>query len=474
MSELALDLRGISKRFGQVDALDDVSLAAKRGSIHALLGENGAGKTTLMRIAFGMLRPDSGSIAVNRIPINLRSPADAIAAGVGMVHQQFSLVPQMTVAENVALGGRGRFRPQVTARRIADVARRTGLSLDPMRRVIDLGSAERQKLEIIRILAHNADILILDEPTAVLTSRDIGELFTQLRAFAAGGGCIVLITHKLNDALAHADEVTVLRRGRLVLNASMSEVNRSSLTSAMLGSAPAVTARSYKGTPLRQKVVAAFNGVTTEKQGQTPLSFEVLAGEVLGVAALDSGAATMLRVLAGRISHSAGSISIPTHIGFVPENRIGEALVPAFSLTENFALKAAGSRSGVIDWRAMHAAAASVIEDFEVMAEGAGVPASSLSGGNQQRFVLGRELHDDPPLLVLENPTQGLDVNAAASVHARIRAAAARGTAIVFYSSDLDELAEISDRVMVINRSGVKFTSPERQSIGQLLLESGA
>jgi len=474
MSEVALDLRGISKRFGSVDALDNVSFTARRGSIHALLGENGAGKTTLMRIAFGMLQRDSGSIAVNGIPVDPRSPADAIAAGIGMVHQQFSLVPQMTVAENVALGSRGRFRPDIVARRIADVGRRTGLTIDPLRRVMDLGSAERQKLEIIRILAHDADILILDEPTAVLTSQDTGELFTQLRAFAAGGGCIVLITHKLHDALAHADEVTVLRRGRHVLNAVMSDVNRNSLTSAMLGSAPPVTSRSPGATPAHREVVAAFNGATSGKHNQEPFSFELLAGEVLGVAALDSGAATVLRMLAQRIRPAAGSISVPSHIGFVPENRVDEALVPAFSLTENFALKAAGSRKGVVDWPAMRAGATSVIQDFDVIAAGVDVPASSLSGGNQQRFVLGRELHDDPPLLVLENPTQGLDVKAAASVHARVRDAAARGTAIVFYSSDLDELVEISDRVMVISSSGAEFSPPDRESIGRLLLEAGA
>ncbi|MGK2961365.1 MAG: ABC transporter ATP-binding protein [Gemmatimonadaceae bacterium] len=474
MSEIALELRGISKRFGSVDALDDVSLVARRGSIHALLGENGAGKTTLMRVAFGMLKPDSGNVAVNGIPLDLRSPADAIAAGVGMVHQQFSLVPQMTVAENVALGGRRRFRPDIVARRIADVGRRTGLTLDPLRRVMDLGSAERQKLEIIRILAHDADILILDEPTAVLTSRDIGELFTQLRAFAAGGGCIVLITHKLHDALAHADEVTVLRRGRLALNAVMSDVDRNSLTSAMIGSAPPVVNQNSGDSSVRREVVAAFKGATSGKRDQEPLSFEVLAGEVLGVAALDSGAATVLRMLAGRIRPSGGSISIPSHIGFVPENRIDEALVPVFTLTENFALKAAGIRGGIVNWMAMRAGAASVIQEFDVMAEDTEVPASSLSGGNQQRFVLGRELHDDPPLLVLENPTQGLDVSAAASVHRRVRSAAARGTAIVFYSSDLDELVEISDRVMVMNSAGVKFSPPERESIGRLLLEAGA
>jgi simple sugar transport system ATP-binding protein len=242
----------------------------------------------------------------------------------------------------------------------------------------------------------------------------------------------------------------------------------------MLGSAPPVADRDSGGLPVRGDVVAALERATTGKHDQELLSFEVFAGEVLGVAALDNGAATVLRMLAGRIKPSGGSISLPSHIGFVPENRIDEALIPAFSLTENFALKAAGSRRGVVDWQAMRAGAAEVIREFDVVAEGAHIPASNLSGGNQQRFVLGRELQDDPPLLVLEKPTQGIDVNAAASVHARVRNAAARGTAIVFYSSDLDELVEISDRVMVMNSSGPRFSPPERESIGRLLLEASA
>ena len=233
-----VELHEITKRFGNLIALDSVSLTIRHGRITALLGENGAGKTTLMRVAFGLIQPDAGFISIEGRRLRLAFPSDAIAAGIGMVHQQFSLIPAMTVAENVALGVRGRYSLDRTAAMLADVARRTGLELDPERQVAGLGSADRQKLEIIRTLAHNAKVMILDEPTAVLTARDTTELFVHLKEFARTGGAVVLITHKLRDALAHADDVTVLRKGRVVLSSDMSAVNEASLAEAMLGSVP--------------------------------------------------------------------------------------------------------------------------------------------------------------------------------------------------------------------------------------------
>lgn len=473
MSQPALELRDVTKRFGSVIALETASIVVRPGSIHALLGENGAGKTTLMRVAFGMVQPDSGSISLGGVPTRIDSPADAIAAGIGMVHQQFSLIPAMTVAENVALGSRGRFRPGDTASLIADIGNRTGLTLNPSSVVADLSSAEKQKLEILRIFAHEARVLILDEPTAVLTPRDTGELFNQLRAFAGSGGSVVLITHKLHDALAHADEVTVLRRGKVVLASAMAAVDRATLTEAMLGFTPDATAVTHSQS--QGRVVAACHDVIlagTRNLRSTPLSFEVQAGEVLGVAALDGGASGLLRTVAGRLTPLGGTVTAPARIGFVPENRLDDALVPEFSLTENFALRGAAERTGVLSWEKLEEEAGEIIRDFDVRAEGPSLPVSALSGGNQQRFVLGRELHDEPSLLVLENPTQGLDVNAMSAIHDRIRAAAANGTAVLFYSSDLDELVEISDRVLVAGDWGIAFSDPDRESIGNLLLRS--
>ena len=470
MGDVALELRDISKRFGPVVALDNAFLTARPGIVHALLGENGAGKTTLMRIAFGLIHPDSGWIALDGARVRFTSPSDAIAAGIGMVHQQFSLVPAMTVAENVALGGKGLFKPHEIAARISNVGRNTGLSLDPDALVSTLGNADRQKLEIVRTLAHDARILILDEPTAVLTSRDTAELFRQLRSFADSGGAVILITHKLDDAIAHADEVTVLRRGQVVLNAKMTEADRRSLTTAMLGFAPEQPETGIFS-PSGASVVASMRDVVVDPFVD-PVTVEVRSGEIVGIAALDDDAASLLRTLAGRSQPAEGAVTLPSSIAFVPENRQDEAMIPEFDLAENFALREAGKQKGLIAWKNIENRVRDVIREFDIRAEGPRVAGRTLSGGNQQRFVLGRELHDDPPMLVLENPTQGLDVNAAAAIHARIRAAASKGTAVVFYSSDLDELAEVSHRVLVIRNRTMKFSEPERESIGHLLLDA--
>jgi general nucleoside transport system ATP-binding protein len=471
-----LDLHDITRRFGNVIALDQASLTVRKGSIHALLGENGAGKTTLMRIAFGLIKPDSGSIHVKGKRATFASPADAIAAGIGMVHQQFSLVPEMTVAENVALGGRGRFNAAEVARRIDIMGNRMGMHLDPFAKVAVLTSSERQKLEIVRTFAHNATILILDEPTAVLTPRDIGDLFAQLRAFAFAGGSVVLITHKLRDAIENADEVTVLRRGRCVLSSPMHLMNRENLANAMLGSSTIMPLTSKR--PLRSSaaVILDLQDVSFHDERRIQrlrsVSLQVAQGEILGVAALEGAASYLLRIMADRLEPTSGIIRRPSTIGFVPEDRPDEAIIPELTLPENMALANAGSRTGTIDWQSVTEEAERTVQSFDVKAPGMSTPTSALSGGNQQKFVLGRELKDRPALLVLENPTQGLDIHAAEAIHERLRAAADAGTAVVIYSSDLDELASISDRVVVVNRGSIANTSANRDAIGSLLLET--
>jgi simple sugar transport system ATP-binding protein len=464
-----LALNGITKHFGKLTALDDVTFAITKGKIHALLGENGAGKTTLMRVAFGMLKPDSGSISVDGRVALFASPADAIVAGVGMVHQQFSLVPAMTVAENVALGGRGSYSFYKTARLLVDVAKRTGLELDPAQRVADLGNADRQKLEIIRTLMHDAKVMILDEPTAVLTPKDTGELFAQLRAFANSGGAVVLITHKLADAVEHADDVTVLRHGKVVLSSPMSDVNETTLAVAMLGSPLAKPDMRVTTAAADRELIASINDDSVSS-GKSATSLQIKAGEIIGIAALDGAATELLRALAGRSSAFKGAVKRPSRIGFVPENRQEEALIGEFTLTENLALASAGERHGLMNWRELASHTSALIEEFNVQTKGPDQLPAELSGGNQQRFVLGRELRDNPSLLILENPTQGLDLNAATFVHSRMKEARDNGSAIVFYSSDLDELAELSDRVFVISRSGFTQVEPDRNRIGNALL----
>jgi general nucleoside transport system ATP-binding protein len=471
-----LDLYEISRRFGNVVALDHASLAVRKGSIHALLGENGAGKTTLMRIAFGLIKPDSGSIDVKGKRVTFASPADAIASGIGMVHQQFSLVPEMTVADNVALGGRGRYDANEVARRIETIAGRMGMHIDPFAKVATLTSSERQKLEIIRTFAHDATILILDEPTAVLTPRDIGDLFAQLKAFASGGGSVVLITHRLRDAIENADTVTVLRRGKCVLSSPMHLVNQEILASAMLGSALTAHGSFFLRAEKTTSVVLDLQDVSYQDERRVErlrnVSLQVAEGEVVGVAALEGAASHMLRIMADRLQPTSGTIRRPATIGFVPEDRLDEAIIPELNLPENMALANARSRSGTIDWQGIEADVAETVEKFDVKSPGMTAPISTLSGGNQQKFVLGRELRNTPKLLVLENPTQGLDVHAADAMHAKIRTAANDGTGVVIYSSDLDELATISDRVVVVRGATIVSTSPDRESVGALLLET--
>jgi len=471
---LDLELDEISKRFRKVIALNEASLKVRPGTIHALLGENGAGKTTLMRIAFGMIAPDSGRIRVRGRTLRFSSPSDAIAAGIGMVHQQFSLVPEMTVAENVALGGHGRYDTKRVASRVMEIAERLGMAIDPSEKVKELTASERQKLEIVRLFAHEARTLILDEPTAVLTLRDVGDLFTQLRSFADSGGSVVLITHKLQDALEHADEVTVLRKGRCVLNAPVISVDETILVDAMLGKATEVAARPEK-TPSTQRypVVELKDVSVTNARGVNELShvsLQIQAGEIMGVAALEGAAKPLLRLIAGRLKATSGEVLRPASIGFVPEDRTQDSVIGEFSLTENMALRNLAKRSGRMDWLNLEDMTNAVIARYDVRTSSASALISELSGGNQQKFVLGRELSDNPQLLVLENPTQGLDVHAAAAIHQRVLSIRDQGTAVVMYSSDLDELAALSDRVIVVTPETVITAEPDRDAIGRALL----
>ena len=477
VGEAALDLNGLSKHFGTLTALDSVSLTVRAGSIHALLGENGAGKTTLMRIAFGMITPDSGSVSVRGRAVKFSSPADAIAQRIGMVHQHFALVPSMSVAENIALGGKGRYQSGLTAELVNTIGDRTGLRLDPTRIVSTLTSADRQKLEIIRAFAHDVSILILDEPTTILAEADARDLFKQLRGFADSGGSVVLITHKLRDAMKHADEVTVLRRGRHVISAPASELTETAITSAMLGQSLSSSATPRRASPLSDAEgvvvlddvsIAAIDGIGAI----TDANLRVRKGEIVGIAALEGSAAALLRVIAGRAPIESGSISLPSQekIGFVPEDRQHDAILQDASLSDNIALKDAGRRNGVLDWSAIRKRTVDVINQFQVRTERPEAPARTLSGGNQQRFVLGRELENSPVVIVLENPAQGLDVQAAAAIYDRMTVSRDTGTAIIFYLSDLDELAELSDRVLVVSNGKLVSVDPDREAIGRALL----
>ena len=494
----ALALDGIVKRFGAALALDGASLTVRPGSLHAVLGENGAGKTTLMRVAFGMLQPDAGTVRVAGTVPRLASPADAIAAGIGMVHQHFTIVPAMTVAENVALGGHGRYDARAAAARVRQVGEQAGLALDPASRAGELGVAGQQRLEIVKALARDARLLILDEPAAVLAPAEARELLGWLRRFVDGGGTAVLITHKLRDALTFADEVTVLRRGRTVGSAPAAATDEATLTAQLLGpsasgggTADAAVLEAAIGAAaepvgprarpaLGSPVVTARDLHYTDAGGVTRVrsaSLEVRAGELVGVAGVEgSGQRELLRLLAGRLNATSGTIDRPERVAFVPEDRHRDALLLDGSLVENLALRGAGARRGLVPWSALADRTTALLERFDVRTGGPGadVEARTLSGGNQQKFIVARELAGDdggaPVLVVAENPTRGLDVRASAAVHARLREARSTGAGVVVYSSDLDEVLALADRVLVVYDGRVRAIRSDRDAVGRAML----
>ena len=469
----ALALDHIDKWFGTVRALSDASLWVRRGTVHAVLGENGAGKTTLMRVAYGMASPDGGTVRVHGHAIRLRSPADAIERGIGMVHQHFTLVPTMTVVENLTLGRRVISRSGDTSV-FRDLAGLGGSSIDPNTRVSDLSVTAQQRLELLKVLTRNAEILILDEPTAALAPSEADDLLRRLRGLADAGRTIVLVTHKLREALSVADDVTVLRQGSISLASPRGRVDEDRLIEAMLGRRPgglgATNRRESYGNPLilaRDVSITDANGLPRLRNA----TFEIRSGEIVGVAAVDgSGHRELLRAIAGRMAISSGTLTLPASVGFVPADRHRDGLVLTMSLVENYLLKGAGARRGIIPWRDAAIASHEIVRHFGVRVESIGTTAMSLSGGNQQRFIVGRELHGPPAALVAENPTRGLDIQASLDVRAKLTEACSKGVAVVFHSADLDEILAISDRVLVVYNGSVREVDRNADVVGRAML----
>jgi general nucleoside transport system ATP-binding protein len=482
-----LELRGIHRRFGSVHALRGADFTLLPGEVHALLGENGAGKTTLMLIAAGLLHPDAGMVSVDGVEHRGLSPRAARRLGIGMVHQHFTSVPAFTVAENVALSAGWPVGPAELRRRVRETSERAGLPLDPDARVEALSVALRQRLEIVKALAGDARVLLLDEPTAVLAPGEVEDLLRVIRRFTAKGGSTVLITHKLDEALAAADRVTVLRRGQVVLTSSIAETNAAALASAMIGEgereesvAPVSPAtREGEGTLVR------LEGMDVGREGGLGIalrgaSLSLDPGEIVGIAAVEgNGQRELLRAIAGRVHPLRGLRRVAEPIAFIPEDRTTEGLIPEMTLTENVVLGSSEGepwlRGRTVDWRVAEARAAALLEELCVSSPGPWVPAASLSGGNQQRVVVGRELSRRPSVVVAENPTRGLDIRATATIHARLRRAAAEGAAVVFHSSDLDEVLALATRIIVVRRGMLVEAPPSatREELGALMLAGG-
>ncbi len=461
-------------------------MRVRQGTVHALLGENGAGKSTLVGTAFGLVSADSGSAVAGNPPRAIASPSDAMGAGMGMVHQHFTNVASMTVAENVALGTHGPFDANRTSATVLEIGRRTGLALDPRALVESLPVSGQQRLEIVKALARDATTLLLDEPTAVLAPDEATELLAWLRTFANGGGSVVLITHRLREALAIADDVTVLRRGAVVLSGPVSAADERSLAGALLGeesAAPSASLAAYHAAdadaapePAESTgTIARLTNVSVEDARGVLVvrdaTIAVRAGEILGVAAVEgSGQHSLLRVLASRIAATRGGVELPAKIGFVPEDRHREGLVLDFSLVENLALRDAGKRRGWIHRRRERQSADAALKTFDIRARDTSDSARALSGGNQQKLVLARELSDAPALVVAENPTRGLDIRATREVHARLRAAAKSGAAVVLHSTDLDEVLSLSSRVVVMHAGALREVAKDRDVVGRAML----
>lgn len=497
--EPILELKGIVKRFPGVLANDHVDLTLYPGEIHALLGENGAGKSTLMNILYGLIPPDEGSIAVKGEPVTLRSPADAIARGVGMVHQHFMLIPVMTVAENVMLGQestRGRFflDTRQVAQRIREISAQHGLEVDPEALVEHLPVGVQQRVEIIKVLYRDAHILILDEPTAVLTPQEVEEFFEILRSLVKEGHSLLFITHKLKEALSLADRITVLRQGRVVGTRRPEETTEEELASMMVGRDVLL---SVEKAPAKPGVpVLSVQDLWVEAEQGPPavrgVSFDVRAGEILGVAGVQgNGQTELMEALFGLRKPYAGQIQIDGQdvtgatprqlaemgVGYIPEDRQRDGLILSFPVEENLVLnryyQPPYSARGVLQREAIRQNAEHLAEAFDIRASSVTVPVQTLSGGNQQKVIAARELSRPIKLLLASQPTRGLDVGSIEYIHKQIVEARDQGAAVVVVSTELDEILSLSDRIAVLYRGRLvgllDASQAERTQLGLLM-----
>jgi simple sugar transport system ATP-binding protein len=471
-----LELRGITKQFPGVLANDDVDFDLRRGEIHALLGENGAGKSTLMNILYGLYKPDAGEIRLSGKPVSFGSASDAIQAGIGMVHQHFMLIPVMTVAENVVLGTEplrgGVFLDERAAeRRVSDMARTFRFSVDPSALVEDIGVGQQQRVEIMKALYRNADVLILDEPTAVLTPQEASDLFEILRTLRREGISIIFISHKLNEVLEIADRITVLRRGRVIETVPAAGATHEGLARAMVGRDVLLRVEKDAADPGEAILTVENLHVLDDRELETVhgLSLEVRAGEIVGIAGIDgNGQSELVEAIVGLRRPTEGRILVngqkitrddPKHlidagVGHIPEDRHRRGLVLNFTVAENLSLheyrRPTESRFGWLSPRRMITRAQKLIRDYDVRGGGPNTTAGSLSGGNQQKVVIAREIEAEPEVLVAAQPTRGLDVGAIEYVHRRLVQARDAGKGVLLVSLELEEIRSLSDRILVL------------------------
>ena len=496
--ENVIEMREITKIFGQFVANDKINLHLRRGEIHALLGENGAGKSTLMNMLAGLLEPTSGEIAVNGQVVKLDSPSKAASLGIGMVHQHFMLVEAFTVAENIILGSEitknGVLDIKKAIQEIQELSEKYGLAVDPSAKIEDISVGAQQRVEILKTLYRGADILIFDEPTAVLTPAEIDELMIIMKNLVKEGKSIILITHKLDEIRAVSDRVTVIRRGKSIETVEIAGATNQDLAEMMVGRSVSFTTE--KNPPQPKEVILSIKDLVVNENRGIPavknLSLDVRAGEIVGIAGIDgNGQSELIQAITGLRKVKSGTINIKgkdvvglpprkiteMKVSHVPEDRHRDGLVLDMTISENIALqtyyKEPLSKNGILNYTNIHNYARKLMEEFDVRAANDYVPASALSGGNQQKAIIAREVDRDPDLLIVSQPTRGLDVGAIEYIHKRLIGERDKGKAVLVVSFELDEILNLSDRIAVIHDGKIQgIVTPaetNKQELGILM-----
>ena len=496
--ENVIEMREITKVFGEFVANDKINLELRKGEIHALLGENGAGKSTLMNMLAGLLEPTSGEIVVNGQVVELDSPSKAASLGIGMVHQHFMLVEAFTVAENIILGS------ELTKNGVLDIARATreinelseryGLAVNPSAKVADISVGAQQRVEILKTLYRGADILIFDEPTAVLTPSEIDELMAIMKNLVKEGKSIILITHKLDEIRAVSDRVTVIRRGKSIETVEIAGATNADLAEMMVGRSVSFKTEKQEAQP-KEVVLSIQDLVVNENRGVPAvknLSLDVRAGEIVGIAGIDgNGQSELIQAITGLRKIESGSVELKGQsivglhprqitemsVGHVPEDRHRDGLVLEMMISENIALqtyyKEPLSKKGILNYSNIINYAKKLMQEFDVRAASEIVPASALSGGNQQKAIIAREVDRNPDLLIVSQPTRGLDVGAIEYIHKRLIQERDNGKAVLVVSFELDEILNVSDRIAVIHDGKIQgIVTPEttnKQELGVLM-----
>ncbi|HZJ77456.1 MAG TPA: ABC transporter ATP-binding protein [Clostridia bacterium] len=468
----AIHLKGITKAFGSVVANNNIDLSVRQGEILALLGENGSGKTTLMNMLSGIYRPDSGSISVNGVEVAIQTPEDSKKLGIGMIHQHFKLVEVLSAADNILVGSKaeGFFLKKSRHKKVKQVSEKFGLEINPERKIYDMSVSEKQTVEIVKVLYHGADILILDEPTAVLTPQEIKKLFKILRKMRDSGCAIVIITHKLNEVLEISDRVTILRKGESVATVETSQTNAQELTELMVGRAVELSIERPE-TRTDECILSTHHLTITNDEGVdviNDVSFELYRGEILGVAGIaGSGQKELCEAIAGLQKIRQGAIlykkeniegkqpreiiKLGIAMSFIPEDRLGMGLAGSLGMADNMMLKNyVDSKTPFVERRKAAKRAESIVQTLEVQTPSVSTPIRKLSGGNVQKVLLGREIEANPNVLITAYPVRGLDINSSYTIYDAINNQKKKGVAILFVGEDLDVMLALCDRIMVL------------------------